>query len=309
MFFLLSNNGNEDPTAEVATLDKLKGNLERREMRRDGLAQWLGLNTTWINSSVLSLPTNSTAPTPIPFTPTPHANAVLVPRLHALLDAPAATGARPLHFAQNLTGLGKGSWSVGDWNWESLGIPEAYNTTEEVEVRPDASAKPAPPSVFVDPLAADGAKPDVVGANGEVPEPRDPLVRRAELAEVDTKPGLEQIDLPAPVVPRVFENVTRTTNRTLARGQFPWAAGGKMTFQLVEDQSSAVGAVVLPTGAMEDGKLLVEREGSREPWEELGPVTYLRVSRRTCSIRRTRADHVSARRATSRFIRKTAPTQ
>ncbi|KAL8293462.1 hypothetical protein RQP46_000163 [Phenoliferia psychrophenolica] len=268
LFFLLSNNnGNEDPTSEVATMDRLMTNLEHRELRRDGLALWLGLNVTSHNhtspSTNTSAPTNTSTLLPIPFTPTPHANPALVPLLHTLLD-PAL---HPAHYPQNLTGLGKGTWSPGDWTFERLGIPEAYNTTSEEPLPPspadDASAKPN--NVFVDAAAAppaDGGKAQGgKGSAAAVPEPIDPpFVRRAEaeVADEDTKPGLERVvvDAAPATVPIVYHNVTTTTNRTLNRGEFPWTKGGKLTLQLVEDQTSAVGAVQLPTGALEDGKLL-----------------------------------------------------
>ncbi|KAK4698419.1 transmembrane E3 ubiquitin-protein ligase, partial [Phenoliferia sp. Uapishka_3] len=287
LFFLLSNNGNEaaESASQSGGLDRLKSNLERRELRRDGLAQWLGLNTTyaqWNFNSSNSQTSNSTnttlPPQPIPFTPDPHSNPALTPLLDSILVPNPSSGGM-LYYTQNLTGLTKGNWQMGDWSWDKLGLEEAYNTTREVEqkLEPEGGASKGK-GVFA-PVEPPSELGKVVSPEGDIPEPRDPLERRADLAEVDTKPGLELISPLAVSSPNItMVNVTTTTNRTLSRGSFPWSSGGKLTLQLVEDQTSAVGAVELPKGPLEDGKLLVETrvEGPREGWEEEGPVTYLR---------------------------------
>ncbi|KAM0746763.1 hypothetical protein T439DRAFT_329459 [Meredithblackwellia eburnea MCA 4105] len=306
MFFLLSNNGPDDPAAESAPLSRLLRNLHRREMRRDGLAVWLGVNTSYVNNTAsnatslfgkTALPTNNSTliplneSVPIPFEPHSNANPNLISLMHGLLDPPETQ--RPLHYSQNLTGLGKGRWNLQkEWDWNKLGIPEAYNRTKLVEKPLDekeeeeAKKKKAEESSRAGGNGEQKSGVRIAEEGGEQsPEPpADPHGRLGRRDEGDTKPGLERIGPEG----RVMVNVTETVNRTVARGDFPWAKGGKITFQLAEDQTSAVGPVLLPGDEQrgrgrkerlqqeDDGRLLELKKGPLQKWEEQGPVTYLR---------------------------------
>lgn len=253
----------------------MRAALARREHRRDGLAVWLGVNATY------EAPQNGTnAPSQlIEFAPVDHANPVLLPTWHALMDRKDGRAFYP----QNLTGFVKGRWGAEDWSFERLGLEEVYNTTTLREEVPEK----------LEEEEEAGALEEVGEEKDKLEEPRDLGEEQASSAKafvrrqlVDADPILANAtDLSNSTLPTMV-NVTVSTNRTLSRADFAWLAGGKVSFNLREEQTSIGGAVEAPEGREEDnGKLVEMKEGRDEDWEKEGPVTYLRVrSRRWCGV-------------------------
>lgn len=263
----------------------MRAALARREHRRDGLAVWLGVNTTY------ELPQNGTnASSPfqiVEFAPDDHTNPVLLPTWHALMDRKDGRAFYP----QNLTGFVKGRWEAEDWSFERLGLNEVYNTTTLREVVPEKLEEVA----------------EVPEGDGEekekLEEPRDLAEEQASSATIVRRQLLKAdpilanaTDLSNSTLPEMA-NVTVTTNRTVSRADFAWLAGGKVSFNLREEQTSIVGAVEAPGGSEQDnGKLVEMMEGRSEEWEKEGPVTYLRVRSAHSVSLSFRADQLCAGR-------------
>lgn len=278
LLFLFLNNGNNNqiggpPDPEAA--NRMKRLLRIRELKRDGLAIWLGINTTYTNSSTPRVdPVESTAGAnateePIPFVPNNEGRlSALVPSLHSLLGR----NSRTHYYPQNVTGFVKGTWDREDWSYEKLGIEETFNTTALVKVEP-------PPE-----------GPSEEESEAEI---RDETEVRDEAEIRDEAEGLVSRTLPNSHYKRQLPsnesiplvNVTTTTNRTESRGAFAWSEGGKVTFNLREDLTSVVGAVDYVNSFKNgEGQLASLREGPKEPWELEGPVVYIRVSLLHCVL-------------------------
>lgn len=271
LFFIISNNNpNSDlllqtPEGE-ATVHRMRANLNKREGKRQGLARWLGLqgNQTeweqhhgWERNATTGVwgPSNTSA-TVIDFHPDPNLNPVLLPTLKRLLVDSRKPNAM---YHQNLTGFVRGEWETMDWSLQGLGLSETWNTTEmrrPVVVDSDSDPTEQPPQAQAR-VEDNPASPAVA------------LISRRQLAPS----------------PPALINTTLTHNRTLLRHSFPFfstpsnksGGKGKVSFNLREEQTSAVGAIKPLEEGRGDGELLQVVE-IREEWQKVGPVTWLKVS-------------------------------
>lgn len=265
LFFIISNNGGEVGVSERNSVDQLAAALARREMRRDGLAVWLGINTTYSASN------GTNASEIIEFEPTSSLNPVLLPLVRQLVRQ-----GEPLEhvfFPQNLTGIVKGRWAPGHWTYEQLGLEETFNVTSLVE-----RANEAVPTVGEGsaPLNMTVESESVKGNETTLPQRRDRvgegIAEKDVVANNDTVPS------------RVMVNQTTTFNRTELQAYFDFHLGGRVTFNnLREEQSSVIGPVVLPTKGDDSGTLLKARVGELAEWERSGPAVYLKVRHHLCS--------------------------
>ncbi|KAK4055811.1 hypothetical protein OIO90_003064 [Microbotryomycetes sp. JL221] len=285
LLFMMSNNG--QPGVSLAErneqLERMTNALHLRQAKREGLAQWLGVGnqTQWELDHTIELDngtrvtSNETWSDVIKFELDPHRNDALVPVLQNLLEdeqqssdktmqRPVAAGQR--FFAQNLTGFVRGDWTYdSQWSYAKLGLPEAYNTTEQRQ-KTDASDK--------DTSSSDSA------SQGTIPEP--PSDEAGGQARMVVRRNPQEASNDAATTKNTTEvsqlvNVTVTTNRTEQRHDFPFTQGGKVSFNFREEQTSAVGPILPLTKDWKDGRLLEPRPGgANESWEEAGPITYLR---------------------------------
>lgn len=218
--------------------------MTQRESRRDGLAQWLGANTTF---QIV----NSNDSVPIEFKPDSHVNKVLLPTIHKLLDRQTGIEQR---YHQNLTGFVRGNWRAVPWSLEDLKLEEVYNSTEMIKqaVKDSEDLESTDNSTFVN------------------------IRRQLEAGGLGNNTMLSS-NITSPAVKYEWVNITATTNRTADRGSYPWTFGGKVSFNLREERSSVTGAGD-DLLKLTDGNLVGMKEGKREEWEEEGPVSYLRVS-------------------------------
>ncbi|KAK4046804.1 hypothetical protein OIV83_005799 [Microbotryomycetes sp. JL201] len=282
LLFMLSNNGSSGVTNDdrARIEQRLTDALHLRQAKREGLAQWLGIGnqTRWDemhptsklldNGTRVSVNQSSFAQV-IPFEPRDHVNDAVLPLLRDLLDDDLTDdSSHQAYYAQNLTGFVRGEWTFDtDWTYDRLRLPESYNTTQQREEKPETKDN----------------SPDEAGQKSQL-EPEEPpsdrvggpfrrLRRRQEGDEHDAPASAE--DSAASAGPKLV-NVTVTTNRTEQRHQFPFTAGGKVSFNVREEQTSAVGPILPLTPDWQDGRLLEMRPGGpQEPWEQAGPVTYL----------------------------------
>lgn len=270
LFWVISNNNS--PGEAYANSDERDHALERmtnqlhlREAKREGLAQWLGQGnmTLWNETHTVTLDNGTTVPTnasyalPISFRPERHVNAALLPRIEQVSAKPTPRA----YYPQNVTGFIRGDWMMEqDWTLEKLGLHETFNTTElrlVEEPRNDTTT------------AAKAKQPARVEDNPASPAQ---IVRRQVAEPVDTRGT-------AKVPAQKWVNVTITTNRTETRRDFPFEHGGKVSFNLREEQTSAVGPIEELEPGRTDGELLQLRtSGIKAEWEKAGPVTYLKAS-------------------------------
>ncbi|KAM0786572.1 hypothetical protein ACM66B_002028 [Microbotryomycetes sp. NB124-2] len=302
LLFMLSNNGSSGVTNdERAQIEqRLTNALHLRQAKREGLAHWLGIGnqTHWDethptstlleNGTRVALDEASFAHV-IPFEPNNHVNDAVLPLFKDLLDdddenddkeRSGTSPSRQAYYAQNLTGFVRGDWSYDpDWTYDRLRLPEAYNTTEQRQQVTEDKDKDKDEGK----AGADGGD----QAGREEPAGDDRIVgaaagpfRRSIWPRQDdrdrhspppaTSDAADHDDKPK------FVNLTVTTNRTEQRHEFPFTSGGKVSFNVREEQTSAVGPILPLTPDWQDGQLLEIRPGGpTEPWEQAGPVTYL----------------------------------
>lgn len=278
LFWVISSNN--APSDAFATrderdqaLERMRSQLQRRQAKREGLAQWLGVGnrTLWDEQHTSKLdngtvvPINGSFLEPIEFKPDNHVNNALLPRIQQLTTRSFTTG--ETIYPQNLTGFVRGDWRMETgWTWEKLGLPEAFNTTEvrEEVVQPKAN----------DTRVSAGMLPPRVEDNPASPAQ---IVRR----QLPHNGNMSSNGTTFESIKR-FVNVTVTTNRTEARGDFDYARSGKVSFNLREEQTRAVGPFKTLKANRPDGELLVLNSSAvTGDWHRAGLATYLRV--RQCS--------------------------
>ncbi|ORY51219.1 hypothetical protein BCR35DRAFT_310713 [Leucosporidium creatinivorum] len=275
LFFMISNNNSSDmilatPEGE-ATLQRMKTNLAKREGKREGLARWLGVQgnqTEWEeqhgwekrNETGEWTPGNSSA-TVIEFHPDPNVNPVLLPGFKRLLVESRVPNAL---YHQNLTGFVRGEWRTADWSLKGLGLEETWNTTE--------MRRPVVVDKEKDGKAAEEEQTRLEGVEDNPASPAVAIVSR------------RQLNSTLPPSPPELVNTTITHNRTRLRHDFPFFASpannnqggkGKVSFNLREEQSTAVGPIKPLQEGRGDGELL-ELVQVTEEWQKAGPVTWLK---------------------------------
>lgn len=153
----------------------------------------------------------------------------------------------PALYHQNLTGFIKGDWHGSLMTFEELGLNETYNVTAYRE-------------------------PSTLSSQNES-EARS-VKRQLDDAVTILNSTLNETTS----LPLVAYNMTM--NRTVLQGDphsFDWRKGGKIMFDLREEQSSAV--VGNDSVNLEGSRVMqVLRSDADEEWKKRGPVTYLRVS-------------------------------
>lgn len=237
IFFLVSNNGGGDAARgrDPSVLEQLRSNLHAKQARLLGLSHWLA-----IEPNRTQLEANSSLAMQ-PFQLSLHSNPTLVQTLDRLLKRQEEP--RPFYH-HNLTGFVKGDWDPGHWDLAQLGLDEVYNTTTQRE---------------------------------------ESLPEREERIALEKGPNLvpRQVDVAPPVEPLngtalpVLVNVTTSSNRTTARASFPFLSDGKVSFNLREEQSSAVGPII-PFGPQHQAGDLLQLRPPEMEWENEGPVTWLK---------------------------------
>lgn len=262
LFFFLNNRNEKEFIHDTTTIDSIKSNLRIRELRRDGLANWLGVNTTFIHEGDLigtnsSITNNGNTSIPIEFKPKPLINPIILPRINQLLERKSDKNS--FHH-QNLTGLIRGDWKSMNLSLEGLGLSETFNTTTSKEMPIEV---PPEKELLVETEGVEVEK--TVAVDVPLIAPRAPVDRIEEVKNATILPKTHLV------------NVTETTNRTEIRGKFKWLGSGKASFNLKEERSSVTGARK-QVGLVEDGQLVRQKVGEMEKWELEGPVSYLRVS-------------------------------
>lgn len=134
MMWMLTSSDNTngfDVLTDQRAVDQARHNLRLRELRRDGLARWLGANESYapVNASSGERPIElDLRGTPVP---------ALVPVLSDLMTNYNHESIYPY----NLTGFINADWHLDKaWSFERLGFNETYNTTRRVQ---NTSATPA----------------------------------------------------------------------------------------------------------------------------------------------------------------------
>ncbi|GAA5888571.1 hypothetical protein JCM6882_009001 [Rhodosporidiobolus microsporus] len=294
--------------------------LLRREARAEGLARWLGVGamngtetfngTSWLNSTHYPLVANGTAPSSLSLpindssnsssandtTPLPSLDLVPIPippfapsldpelppviplvqRLFSSHPTSMAQGDARV-YPQNLTGFGKGSWEVRRFAWGELGLNETWEEQYVVD------------ETALEEDEGNGEEVEEVEGRNETSVSTER--RRATLSRRQTLVGISTLLPPNSSLPlHNFTTHTRTFNRKLLRGSFPWTSATSsslppqqsVSLNLRSLQTTAVGPILpLRSGLSEldDGELLrLKPQRGTEPWEEWereGPVVYL----------------------------------
>lgn len=281
LFFMISNNNGPDMLAAgnpegEATLQRMRDNLAKREGKRQGLATWLGVEgnqTAWEEEhGWVTLENGTWAPgndsaTVVEFLPEDGVNPVLLPGLKRLM---VDSRTRDATYHQNLTGFVRGEWKAQDWSLAGLGLAETFETWKMERNTTAASA------LAVEAKVEEAQQP----APRVEDNPASPAVAIISRRQLNSSPPNDTSSSPPPPPPLV--NTTTTHNRTQLRHDFPFlhAQGGKVSFNLREEQGSAVGALKPLGVGRQDGQLLeMDRAAINESWQGVGPATYLRVSR------------------------------
>lgn len=262
LFFFLNSRNEKEFLQDTTTVDSIKNNLNIRELRRDGLANWLGVNTTFINSTTTNSNSSSSNITSIPieFKPNPLVNPIILPKINKLLERKYFESGNNRFHHQNLTGLVRGQWKSLNLTLDSLGLTETFNTTVLKEMPIEV---PLEKELLI--VEDEGEVEKIVPVDVPLIAPRAPVDIIEEVKNATIAPKTHLV------------NVTETTNRTEIRGNFKWLGSGKASFNLKEERSSVTGARK-QISPVEDGQLVRQKVGEMEKWELEGPVSYLRVS-------------------------------